>query len=76
MAVATERAAWHVLVSIGALQAPDTVSAHAYHVVPMAYRVAGGLDPGNPCIPGPVSLVLLPAEQVGDCAPGHLHDGW
>ena len=31
--------------------------------------------PGHPRIPGPVSLVPLPAQQVADPAPGHLHDG-
>ena len=75
MAVAAERAARHVSVCLRVLQAPYAVGAHADHVVAVACRVAGGLDPGNPCIPGPVSFVPLPAQQVADRAAGHLHDG-
>ena len=74
-AVPAKRPARHILVCLRVLQAPYAVGAHAYHVVAVADRVAGGLDPGHPCIPGPVSLVPLPAQQVADPAPGHPHDG-
>jgi len=75
MAVAAERAAWHALVCLGVLQGPYAVGAHAYHPVAVAYWVACGLDPGDPCVPGPVSFVSLPAQQVAEHAPGHLHYG-
>ena len=71
-AVAADRAARYVSVCLRVLQAPYALGAHADHVVAVARRVAGGLDPGNPCIPGPVSFG---AQQVADRAAGHLHDG-
>jgi hypothetical protein len=74
-AVAAECAARHVLVCVRALQAPYCVGAYAHDAVAVAYRVAGGLDPGNPRVPGPVYLMPLPAQQVADPAAGHLHDG-
>lgn len=74
-AVAATCAARHAGVGVGALQAPHCLGADAHDAVAVAYRVAGGLDPGHPRMPGPVSLMLLPAQQVADSAPGHLHDG-
>src|SRR6266567_1321020 len=72
--VAAEHAARHALVRLGILQSPYCVGAHAHDMVAVAHRVAGGLNPGHPRMPGPVSFVLLPAQQVADPAPGHLHD--
>ncbi len=43
-------------------------------MVAVADRVSGGLDPGHPRMPGPVPLMLLPAQQMPDPVPGQLHD--
>ena len=46
-AVAAKRAARHALVCFRALRAPYAVGVHADHMVAVAYRVAGGLDPNG-----------------------------
>ena len=43
-------------------------------MVAVADRVSGGLDPGHPRMPGPVPLMLLPAQQMPDPVSGQLHD--
>jgi hypothetical protein len=74
MAVAAEHAAGNAGVRAGSLQAPHRFGADADHVVAVADRVSGGLDPGHPRVPGPVPLMLLPAQQMPDPVPGQLHD--
>ena len=74
MAVAAEHAAGNAGVRAGSLQAPHRFGADADHVVAVADRVSGGLDPGHPRMPGPVPLMLLPAQQMPDPVSGQLHD--
>lgn len=74
MAVTAEHAAGNAGVRAGSLQAPHRFGADADHMVTVADRVSGGLDPGHPRMPGPVPLMLLPAQQMPDPVPGQLHD--
>ena len=74
MAVAAEHAAGNAGVRAGSLQAPHRIGADADHMVAVADRVSGGLDPGHPRVPGPVPLMLLPAQQMPDPVSGQLHD--
>lgn len=75
MAVAAEHATRNASVPARIFQAPHRIGADADHVVAVADRVSGGLDPGHPRMPGPVPLMLLPAQQMPDPVPGQLHDG-
>lgn len=72
--VAAEYPARYPRVDAGVLQAAHRFGADADDVVAVPDRIAGGLDPGHPGVPGPVSLVLLPAQQVPDAVPGEFHD--
>lgn len=74
MAIAAEGAARYLFVCLGPLQLPYRIGSHAHHVVAVTWRVAGGLDPGDPRMPGSVSFMPLPAQQMANSASGQLHD--
>lgn len=74
LAVVAEHPARDSGVSVGILQGPNRSSTDADHMMTVPDRVPGGLDPGHPGVPGPVPLVLLPAQQVADAVSGQFHD--
>ena len=74
--VPTEHPARYLGVGVRVFQGLHRLGAHADHVVtvPVADRIASGLYPGHPGIPGAVPLMLLPAQEMPDLVPCQLHD--
>ncbi len=73
-AVAAEDPPRDVLVGRRGLERPQSPGLHADDHVPVTDGVPGGLNPRDPGMPRSVSLVLLPAQQVRQCATSQLHD--